>query len=96
MAAQIFNLEALQPLSDCCACFVKGKETETGRDFEYAPFHYLPGWSLRVGQDSGSGEGELNTQRLNQRHEDVPSLTGCFNLTFERLCSRTRRRSWCR
>lgn len=34
MAAQIFNLEALQPLSDCCACFVKGKET--GRDFEYA------------------------------------------------------------
>jgi hypothetical protein len=60
MAAQILNLEAFKPLSGSCPCFVKGKET--GRDFEYAPFHYVPGWSSRVEQDaSGSGEGELNT-----------------------------------
>jgi hypothetical protein len=44
MVAQIFNLEALQPLSDCCACVVKGKEA--GR--EYAPFHYVPGWFSQV------------------------------------------------
>ena len=74
MAAQIFNLEALQPLSDCCACVVKCKEA--GRDFEYSPIHYVPGWSSRVEQDdSGSGGGEMNTQHLNQRHEDALSLT---------------------
>jgi hypothetical protein len=43
MAAQILNLEALQPLTDCCACVVQGKKA--GRDFEYAPFHDVPGWS---------------------------------------------------
>jgi hypothetical protein len=48
---------------------------------------YLVGLVLRVEQDnSGSGEEELNTQQLNQKHQDVPSLTSRFNLTFERLC----------
>jgi hypothetical protein len=31
MAAQIFNLEALQPFWDSFSCFVKSKEA--GRDF---------------------------------------------------------------
>ena len=65
MATQILNLEPLQPLSDCCACIDNGKEA--GSDFEYAPIHYLPGWSSRVGHDdSGGGEGEINTRHLNQ------------------------------
>ena len=43
---------------------------------EYSPIHYVPGWSSRVEQDdSGSGGGEMNTQHLNQRHEDALSLT---------------------